>query len=42
MYPGDEILDDTTFWVDEDLVKLLMQLSAKQEQIILRNLVRAV
>lgn len=42
MYPCDEIPDDTTFWVDEDLVKLLMQLSAKQEQIILRNLARAV
>lgn len=42
MYPGDEIPDDTTFGVDEDLVELLMQLSAKQEQIILRNLARAV
>lgn len=42
MNQGDEMPDDTTFWVDEDLVKLLMQLSAKQEQIILRNLARAV
>lgn len=42
MYQCDEIPDDTTFWVDEDLVKLLKQLSAKQEQIILRNLARAV
>ena len=42
MYARDEIPDDTTFWIDEDLVKLLMQLSAKQEQIILRNLARVV
>lgn len=38
----DEIPDDTTFGVDKDLVGLLTQLSAKQEQIILRNLARAV
>lgn len=38
----DEIPDDTIFGVDKDLVGLLTQLSAKQEQIILRNLARAV